>query len=89
MIVEATHPNFHDQEESTKYPGLYLRRLGARHGKVTRDGANAFTNIAFFDGHIGLFPSVRFNKHPITGGQWPEDGFVQETIFWVGNQKGK
>jgi prepilin-type N-terminal cleavage/methylation domain-containing protein/prepilin-type processing-associated H-X9-DG protein len=89
MIVEATHPNFHDQKESSKYPGLYLRRLAARHGKVTSNGANAFTNLAFFDGHVALFPTVRFNKNPMTGGQWPEDGFVQETIFWVGNQKGK
>jgi type II secretory pathway pseudopilin PulG len=90
MIVEATHPNFHDQKESTKYPGLYLRRLAARHGKVTSNGANAFTNLAFFDGHIGLFPTVTLNKNPQSAtGQWPEDYFTRDTIFWVGNQKGK
>jgi prepilin-type N-terminal cleavage/methylation domain-containing protein/prepilin-type processing-associated H-X9-DG protein len=86
MIVEATHPNFHDQKASTKYPGLYLRRLAARHGKVSRDGANAYTNLAFFDGHVGLYPTTRFNKGP-NGEQWPEDYLTQETIFWVGKQK--
>jgi prepilin-type processing-associated H-X9-DG protein len=85
MIVEATHPNWHDQAAGTN--GIFLRRLGARHGKKTADGLNAFMNLAFFDGHVALFPSVRFNKNPMTGGQWPEDGFTQETIFWVGKQK--
>ena len=57
---------------------------------MTRDGANAFTNLAFFDGHVALFPTVRFNKNPLSAsGQWPEDYFTQETIWWVGNQKGK
>lgn len=86
MVVEATHPNFHDQKDSTKYPGLYLRRLGARHGKVSANGANAFTNIAFFDGHVSLFASEIFNKNKP---QWPEDTFFTETIWWVGNQKSK
>jgi len=86
MVAEATHPNFHDQKSSTKYPNLYLRRLGARHGKVTANGANAFTNLAFFDGHVQLFPTERFNKNLP---QWPEDTFFTETIWWVGNQKAK
>src|SRR2546423_8480004 len=60
MIVEASNNNWFDQTESTKYqgqkPGIFLRRLGARHGKITANGANAFTNIAFFDGHVALYP---------------------------------
>jgi prepilin-type N-terminal cleavage/methylation domain-containing protein/prepilin-type processing-associated H-X9-DG protein len=85
MFVEATHPNFHDQSASSKYTGLYLRRLAARHGKKTADGANAFTNLAFFDGHVALFSTIKFNYN--VPGQWPEDRITQETIWWVGNQK--
>jgi len=46
-------------------------------GKQTANGANAWTNLAFFNGHVSFFPSERFNKNL---GQWPEDTFVQETI---------
>ena len=31
-----------------------LTRLGARHGKRTADGLNAWSNFAFFDGHVEL-----------------------------------
>jgi prepilin-type processing-associated H-X9-DG protein len=31
---------------------MYLRRIGARHGKKTVDGLNAFLNICYFDGHV-------------------------------------
>ena len=90
MLVEASNPNWYDQNSSTKYPGLYLKRLAARHGRVSANGANAFTNIAFFDGHVGLFPTVNFNKGPAgTNEKWPANKFYSETIFWVGNQKGK
>src|SRR5581483_11964892 len=47
MIVEASSPNWYDQTASPdpRYSGsVFLRRLGARHGKKTADGANAFTN---------------------------------------------
>jgi len=64
MIVEASSNNWFDQTESTKYqgqkPGIFLRRLGARHGKVSGNGANAYTNIAFFDGHVALFDTAQF-----------------------------
>ena len=89
MVVEAPNPNWYDQNESSKYPGLYLKRLGARHGKKTANGANAFTNFAFFDGHVALFPSVNFNTGPSTAVNWPPDKFYTETVFWLGNQKGK
>src|SRR5207302_1905695 len=88
MIVEASNPNFFDQSGSTSQPTLYMRRLGARHGKKTADGRNAYTNFAFFDGHVALFPTVNFNYGPSNNIQWPADKFAQETIFWVGKQKG-
>jgi prepilin-type processing-associated H-X9-DG protein len=82
MIVEASSPNWFDQKESPPdHPGNFLRRLGARHGKVTPDGANAYTNMAFFDGHVGLYPTVRFES--------PKDMMdkaTQEVIFYLNKQ---
>ena len=45
MIVEAADQNWYDQTERS--PGNFLCRLGARHGKRTADGKNAWTNMAF------------------------------------------
>jgi prepilin-type N-terminal cleavage/methylation domain-containing protein/prepilin-type processing-associated H-X9-DG protein len=64
MIVEAADQNWWDQTESTKYPGMcFVRRLGARHGKAHGpDGMYAYSNFAFFDGHVALYdvePFVR------------------------------
>ena len=85
MVLEAANPNFHDPTESTKYPGLYLKKLSARHGKRTANGANAYVNFTFFDGHVGLFPSIDFNTPPATS-KYPEDRFTSNTIFWLGHQ---
>jgi prepilin-type N-terminal cleavage/methylation domain-containing protein/prepilin-type processing-associated H-X9-DG protein len=82
MIVEASHPNFYDQTASGN-PAIYMRRLGARHGRKTSDGRNAFTNFAFFDGHVGLYPTEPYQ----TPGTFPADKWYRETIFWVGNQR--
>jgi prepilin-type N-terminal cleavage/methylation domain-containing protein/prepilin-type processing-associated H-X9-DG protein len=82
MIVEASNNNWFDQTESSQKPGNFLRRMGARHGKKTSDGANAFTNIAFFDGHVALFATKPF--------QFPKDvmdNYYQETIFYINKQK--
>jgi len=56
MMVEAADQNWWDQTASTKYPNdCFLRRLGARHGKAHGpDGIFAFSNFAFFDGHVEL-----------------------------------
>jgi prepilin-type N-terminal cleavage/methylation domain-containing protein/prepilin-type processing-associated H-X9-DG protein len=84
MIVEASNNNWFDQNPSSKYPStVFLRRLGARHGKRTGDGANAFTNFAFFDGHVALYPSEDF--------QFPQnkpDNITRDTIFYLGKQGG-
>jgi len=82
MIVEASNPNFYDQTASTSQPSLFMRRLGARHGKRTADGRNAYTNFAFFDGHVGLYPSLQYQ----TPGSFPADKWFRDTIFWVNNQ---
>jgi prepilin-type N-terminal cleavage/methylation domain-containing protein/prepilin-type processing-associated H-X9-DG protein len=56
MVVEAADPNWVDQGPVTEPNGrqFYIRRIGARHGKKTADGFNAYTNICFFDGHVEL-----------------------------------
>jgi prepilin-type N-terminal cleavage/methylation domain-containing protein len=85
MIAEAANPNWHDNLVSVKYPGLYLKKLAARHGKRSANGANAWLNFAFFDGHVGLFPSADYNTPPTTA-NFPEDKFKNGTIFWLGHQ---
>jgi prepilin-type processing-associated H-X9-DG protein len=83
MIVEASHPNFYDP--TTTYANCPFGRLGARHGQKTMDKRNAFTNLAFFDGHVGLFPTINFQRV----GENPGENFYRETIFFVKQQRGK
>jgi prepilin-type N-terminal cleavage/methylation domain-containing protein len=57
MIAEAADPNWVDQNPPGPAPNgkmLYIRRIGARHGKKTADGLNAFTNVCYFDAHVEL-----------------------------------
>jgi prepilin-type N-terminal cleavage/methylation domain-containing protein/prepilin-type processing-associated H-X9-DG protein len=95
MIVEACDSNYPDQSKSSKYPNVYLRRLGARHGKKTGDGANAYTNLAFFDGHVASFPTEPFTRKCPSGvaGKSSTDNmlvyYTQETIFYLGKQKSR
>jgi prepilin-type processing-associated H-X9-DG protein len=84
MLVEAANNNWYDQTDSTKYPGNFLTRLGARHGKKTADGANAFTNMAFFDGHVALYPTRPF-ENPAN----VMDNQVKDVIFYLNKQRGK
>jgi prepilin-type processing-associated H-X9-DG protein len=87
LLVEASNPNFYDP--AVVIPNCYMRRLGARHGKKTADGRNAYTNFAFFDGHVGLFPTEPFQKQPQSGqASWTEN-IYRETIFFVKQQRGK
>ena len=47
MVVEAADPNWVDQTATSEPNGktFYIRRIGARHGRKTADGYNAFTNV--------------------------------------------
>jgi prepilin-type processing-associated H-X9-DG protein len=98
MIVESADSNWFDQVLSQKYNGQngttanYLNRLGARHGKRTADGANAFTNFAFFDGHVGLYPTEPYGRKSPNAGGTPDNSLIdyyQGTIFFVNKQRGK
>ena len=79
MIVEAPNPNWHDGKESSKYKGIFLRRLAGRHGKKSApDGANAMTNMAFFDGHVAIYPTDKFQPKGQLG------KFRDDTVFFLG-----
>ena len=88
MVVEGANGNWVDQKVSTTYPYIYLKRLGARHGKKSKDGANAYTNFAFFDGHVAAYFTEPFVVRQASGGN---DNalidFYRETIFYLKNQR--
>jgi prepilin-type N-terminal cleavage/methylation domain-containing protein/prepilin-type processing-associated H-X9-DG protein len=92
MIVEASDGNWHDQSVGKKNNvdltgKIYLARLGARHGKKTGDGLNAWTNMAFFDGHVSGYESSQFQKAAHTNDnalEWMASG----TIFYLKQQQG-
>jgi prepilin-type processing-associated H-X9-DG protein len=50
--VWRTLLNVHRRDYSRPTPPA---RLGARHGQLSASGLQAYTNIAFFDGHVALF----------------------------------
>jgi len=56
MLIEAADPNWGDTVNTPNPEGkvVFFYRLGARHGKKTANGYNAFTNMCFFDGHVEL-----------------------------------
>ncbi len=90
MIVEAANPNWVDQKPSTdpRYGYIYLKRMGARHGRKTADGGNAYTNLAFFDGHVALYPTLPFvGKQKGGGSDNALTDFYRETIFYLTRQR--
>jgi len=92
MVVEASDVNWHDQGvgriNGVPLTGkIYLDRIGARHGKRTGDGLNAWTNLAFFDGHVGLYPTEKFVKAAHANDNALE-WLTSETIFYIRQQKG-
>ena len=86
MVIEASNNNWYDQAQGQQggvpLPEIWLRRMGARHGKKTGDGLNAWTNFAFFDGHVAMFPT-KIYQNP----RFHLDNFYTETIFYLNRQK--
>ncbi len=96
MIGEASNNNWLDQTAGPPFPNIYMRRIGARHGKKTADGANAYTNLAFFDGHVGLYPTEPFTRKAPAGtpgaasaGDNMATALYQETIFYLSKQRSR
>jgi prepilin-type N-terminal cleavage/methylation domain-containing protein/prepilin-type processing-associated H-X9-DG protein len=81
MIVEAANPNWHDGSESSKFKGNFMVDLAGRHGRKTARGDNAWTNMAFFDGHVTLYPTIQFQA------KGAASNFRQTTIFFLGKQR--
>ena len=64
MIVEAVSYNWYNVETPPPAnPPILLAELSARHGQKTKDGYDAFANFAFFDGHVGLFPTYPLTRN--------------------------
>jgi len=96
MLVEASNTNWVDQAANTQHPEIFLKRLGARHGKKSADGLQAYTNMAFFDGHVALFYSGDFTKKAPAGtpgaasaGDNMLVAMYRDTIFYLNKQHGK
>jgi prepilin-type N-terminal cleavage/methylation domain-containing protein/prepilin-type processing-associated H-X9-DG protein len=53
MLLETTALNW-PHAQTGGPAGILTNRISAQHGQVSRDGYNAWTNIAFFDGHVDL-----------------------------------
>jgi len=84
MLVESNDTNPLDQG-TAPYPHK-ARRIAARHGNKTSDGANAYTNIAFFDGHVSLFPTAQWDLNQPGKNA---TGFIankRDAIFYLNDQ---
>jgi prepilin-type processing-associated H-X9-DG protein len=91
MIAEAADPNWVTQTPNAAFPGHYAARLGARHGKKSLDGTNAYTNFAFFDGHVAMFPTLPIDSNAGVGALSGQPGCAamtgaSGTIFTLFNQ---
>jgi prepilin-type N-terminal cleavage/methylation domain-containing protein/prepilin-type processing-associated H-X9-DG protein len=64
MIGEAGDPDWVNNTGVLHGGKLhYAGRMAARHGKRTVDGNNAYTNFAFFDGHVAMFPTQPIDQN--------------------------
>ncbi|HTW94522.1 MAG TPA: prepilin-type N-terminal cleavage/methylation domain-containing protein [Tepidisphaeraceae bacterium] len=89
MIIEGSNDNWCDQTSTATYtPPLYcsgnglpiiVARLAARHGQKTADGLNAYTNMAFFDGHVATVPTYPFTTQSL-------DNDKGNIVAYVNNQ---
>jgi prepilin-type N-terminal cleavage/methylation domain-containing protein len=86
MVVEAANANWVDQKTSAVYPNTLLKRIGARHGKRTASGANAYTNFAFFDGHVSLVPTEPLQQSKTKATENALIDLYSGTVFYLAKQ---
>jgi len=80
MVVEAGDKNWLNATTTkTAAHPIMVPRLGARHGKRTGDGLDAWTNMAFFDGHVGLYATIDFSINGVKN-------IRRDTIIYIKNQ---
>jgi prepilin-type processing-associated H-X9-DG protein len=92
MLGEAANVNWasNGANAAGTAPGGYIcnqPRLGARHGQLSTNKCNAYTNFAFFDGHVALFPTQPIEDLTVNGkvgnlAMYPASG----TVFVLCNQ---
>jgi prepilin-type N-terminal cleavage/methylation domain-containing protein/prepilin-type processing-associated H-X9-DG protein len=99
MVIEAADTNWPDQgvSEDPRFFDNRLNRIGARHGKRTARGDDAWTNLAFFDGHVALYPTRPFSRaatpEEIDQCEGAGSGdnalitFYRDTIFFLNKQR--
>jgi prepilin-type processing-associated H-X9-DG protein len=84
MIIEAAEVNWPDQTAKQNPTNVgewnYLCRWGARHGQKTQDGNNAFSNVAFFDGHVDLLATYPIETY-VPAGKTPGPGTTSGANF--------
>src|SRR5206468_583599 len=75
LLAEAACVNWDTNGSGTSPNGYtcYMPRLAARHGQLSVNKCNAYTNFAFFDGHVSLFPTQPI-EDPVTIGGTPQYG---------------
>lgn len=66
--------------EGGNYSAMVPRYLPGRHGAVTNGGLDAYVNFAFFDGHVGIYPTEPYSR----AGQL--FGVDPSTVFLLSNQ---
>lgn len=86
MVVEAADPNWYDDGQHGPDGHQHCRRMGARHGQKTADGLNAYTNFAFFDGHVALYPTLDYQS-PVLGQALHVATHKTGTIFILSQQQ--
>jgi prepilin-type processing-associated H-X9-DG protein len=82
MIVEAAEANMTLNSGAVPADSTnQTPRLGARHGKRSATGRDAWTNIAFFDGHVALMAT-----EPISRTGFGNMREAQGAIFFISKQ---
>ena len=79
MLVEAAEANF-TYAPSNTYPDNKAQRLGARHGRKTATGRDAYTNFAFFDGHVAMYATQPISKAGF-------GAFTRDHVFFLRKQQ--
>lgn len=69
MLIEAAGYAWANQNGIT-VNGIthFARGLGARHGRLTADKSNAYTNLGYFDGHVEAVPTQPIDFTPMGSG---------------------
>jgi prepilin-type N-terminal cleavage/methylation domain-containing protein/prepilin-type processing-associated H-X9-DG protein len=68
----------------------YMSRIAGRHGQKTDNGTNAYTNIAFFDGHVALLATAPLDYYTDSvagGGDQAIPASLEGVVFTLGKDQ--